>query len=218
MIRPKFQLVFFDVDSTLVTIEGIDELARGNEEIASLTEAAMSGEVPVEQVYERRLDLIRPSRSAIENLAHTYLRSLTPGAEETIGDLRKSGVDVHLATAGIHQAIEPLASRLQIPARALHAVRLSFDHTGNYADFDRRSPLTRSRGKEIVVRDVRSRNKGKIAFIGDGVTDLEAATAADLFIGFGGVTIRERVQKNAPIYVTDPDLRAILPHLFEEAV
>src|SRR4029077_14365220 len=40
----KYRIVFFDVDSTLVSIEGIDELARGNAEVARLTEAAMNGE------------------------------------------------------------------------------------------------------------------------------------------------------------------------------
>jgi phosphoserine phosphatase len=48
--EPRFRLVFFDVDSTLVTIEGIDWLARGNASVAALTEAAMRGEIPLEHV------------------------------------------------------------------------------------------------------------------------------------------------------------------------
>ena len=55
MTRLRYRIVFFDVDSTLVTVEGIDVLARGNPEIARLTAAAMNGEIPLEQVYEQQI-------------------------------------------------------------------------------------------------------------------------------------------------------------------
>src|SRR5438552_9996704 len=151
----KFDLVFFDVDSTLVTIEGIDVLALGNPEVTTLTEAAMNGEVPLDQVYAARLKMIKPSRADVDSLAQKYLASLTPGAKETIDALRNNGVSVHLVTAGIAQAMAPLASHLGV--RHVHAVSMKFDDAGNYADFDRRSFLTRRDGKELVVRDVRAR-------------------------------------------------------------
>ena len=56
---PKFDAVCFDCDS----IEGIDQLARRSgcdAKIASLTEAAMNGAIPLEAVYAKRLDLVRP--------------------------------------------------------------------------------------------------------------------------------------------------------------
>src|ERR1044071_1172673 len=117
VLSPKYRFVFFDVDSTLVTIEGIDVLANGNPEIVRLTDAAMNGEVPLDEVYARRLEIIRPSRSAVEALGRRYVESLEPGAEETIATLQRAGVDVHLVTAGIAQAIAPLAERLGIAAR-----------------------------------------------------------------------------------------------------
>lgn len=203
MTAAKYRNVFFDVDSTLVTIEGIDVLARGDSSIAKLTEAAMNGEIPVDEVYGRRLDLIRPHRIDVEALGRQYCTSLVEGAEDGLARLREAGAQIHLVTAGIAQAIEPLAARLGIPPRAVHAVALQFDGAGNYVDFDRRSPLVRSGGKAIVVRDVRARTKGNAAFIGDGVTDLDAKAAVDLFIGFGGVHVRPRVKDNADVYVTD---------------
>ena len=212
-MTPLFRFVFFDVDSTLVTIEGIDVLAPGNAEIAELTERAMNGEIPIDEVYGRRLEIIRPTSSDLEELGKTYCRSLTPGAAETVETLREAGVQVHLVTAGIAQAIAPLAELLSIPARAVHAVPVMFGPAGEYAGFDKRSFLTRSGGKELVVRDVRARSHGKAAFVGDGVTDLDAKRAVDRFVGFGGVHVRARVRDNADVYVTDPDLRAVLPHL-----
>lgn len=210
----KYRFVFFDVDSTLVTIEGIDVLAGGNPEIAKLTDAAMNGEIPLDQVYARRLEMIRPRREAVEALAQRYIESIVDGAEETIRTLRESGVQVHLVTAGIAQAIAPLASHLGVPQRAVHAVALRFDERGDYEDFDRRSFLTRAGGKELVVRDVRARTHGKAAFVGDGVSDLEAKPAVDLFIGFGGVCVRDRVRDNAEVYVTT--MRELLAYLLHK--
>jgi phosphoserine phosphatase len=195
-----YRFVFFDVDSTLVTIEGIDVLSGGDPDIARLTDAAMNGEIPLDQVYAKRLEIIQPTRDRVEQLARMYIESLVDGAKETIAKLQEKGVIVHLVTAGIEQAIRPLAEVLNI--RNVHAVALRFDANGDYEDFDRRSFLTRTGGKELVVRDVRARSHGKAAFIGDGVSDLEAKPAIDLFIGFGGVVVRPRVKENADVYIT----------------
>ena len=211
----RYRFVFFDVDSTLVTIEGIDVLAAGNPEIVRLTDAAMNGEIPLDAVYERRLEIIRPTRAAVEALGAQYIASLVDGVPETMAALREAGVDVHLVTAGIAQAIAPLASHLGIAPRAVHAVALQFDEAGNYAGFDRRSMLARTGGKELVVRSVLSRAKGKSAFVGDGVSDLETMPVVDLFIGFGGVQIRPRVRESAPVFVEEPTMRAVLPYLIE---
>jgi phosphoserine phosphatase len=196
----NFRFVFFDVDSTLVTIEGIDVLGAGHLEIAELTERAMNGEIALEDVYARRLDIIRPSRAAIDALAERYVASLVPGAKEAIAALRGQGSQIHLVTAGIAQAVLPLASHLGVPERAVHAVGLRFNAEGEYEDFDRRSFLTRSGGKELVVRDVRARTHGKAALVGDGASDLEAKPAVDLFIGFGGVHVRPKVKENAAVF------------------
>lgn len=208
-MNPPYRLVFFDVDSTLVTVEGIDILAGGDPRIVELTEAAMNGAIPLEEVYGRRLDIIRPSRAAADALAARYRQSLVDGAAEIIEALQSAGVIVHLVTAGIEQAIRPLAQWLGV--QHLHAVRLQFEPDGSYKDFDRRSPLTRAEGKEIVVRDVRARTKGKAAFVGDGASDLEAKPAVDLFIGFGGVRERAAVRENADAYaMTMEEVRGML--------
>jgi len=138
---------------------------------------------------------------------------MTDGAEETIRTLREAGAQVHLVTAGIAQAILPLASHLGVPQRAVHAVALRFNERGEYEDFDRRTFLTRPGGKELVVRDVRARSHGRAAFVGDGVSDLEAKPAVDLFIGFGGVCVRERVRDNAEVFVRT--MRELLAYLIE---
>lgn len=209
-MTPKYRLIFFDVDSTLVNIEGIDILGAGNPEVARLTEAAMNGEIPLDQIYARRLEMIRPDRAAVEKLSRRYLDSLVEGADETIRKLKEAGCVIHFVTAGIAQAVESLAGKFGVQA---HAVRLRFTEDGAYDDFDRGSVLTRPRGKEIVVRDIRARTKGNAAFIGDGISDLDAKPAVDFFIGFGGVHTRPRVRENADVFVPGPRLDAVLPYL-----
>lgn len=213
----KFRFVFFDVDSTLVTIEGIDVLANNNPEIVALTDAAMNGELTLEEVYAKRLDLIRPHRNDVTRLAEIYRASLVTGVRETFAALHAAGAQIHLVTAGITQAVLPLAAELAIPEPAVHAVTLRFAPDGTYEDFDRRTFLTRGGGKELVVRDVRARAHGKAVLIGDGISDLEATPAVDLFIGFGGVQKRPRVREAAAVYIEESDMRAILPIVLEQA-
>jgi phosphoserine phosphatase len=207
------RIVFFDVDSTLSAIEGIDELAAGNAEIAALTEAAMNGDVPIDEVYGRRLEIIRPRRERIEALGRLYVERMIPDAPDVVKRLRDAGKEVLIVSAGIRQAILPLAEQLGIPERSVNAVSLMFDENGDYLDFDRHSPMTRNGGKETVVMNIRSRTKGKAAFIGDGVTDLETKPAVNLFIGFGGVSARARVRAEADVFIDEPRLSRILDHL-----
>ncbi len=216
MTRALFQIVFLDVDSTLVTIEGIDELAAGDERIAALTTSAMEGKLRFEDVYAERLNLLRPDRDAIERLSLRYLESFTDGARETVSSLKAAGVDVHIISGGIRQALLPLAAELDIRPAALHAVDLKFDADGRYEGYDQRSPLARSKGKRMAVLDVRARSHGKAAMIGDGITDLEAAGAVDLFIGFGGVVRRRAVEIASPVYIASASLTAALPYLLED--
>lgn len=216
-MKTRFGLVCFDVDSTLVDFEGIDFLADGNPEIVALTEAAMNGDIPIEEVYGRRLSIVRPSRERLEALAHEYIARRLSDSAEVIAELRAAHVDVHLVTAGIEQAILPLAASFGLEPRAVHAVRLLLDDGGAYVDYDRRSPLARSGGKETVVINLRSRTKGRVAFIGDGISDLETKPVVDLFVGFGGVKRRAEVEKEAAVYITEKSLRPLLQWIEEKS-
>ena len=217
-MNAPFSLVFFDVDSTLVTIEGIDVLAADDAAVVELTEAAMNGEVPLEDVYGRRLEIVRPTRAQIEDLGRRYVETLVPGARETIARLRDHGIEVHLLTAGLEPAVLLLAKELRISDRFVHAVGIALDDNGTYRDYDRGSFLTRRGGKAVVIRDIRSRAHGSAAFVGDGMTDVEAADMVELFIGFGGVRIRPEVRERSAVYIEEADLRSVLPWLLREKV
>ncbi len=210
-----YRLVVFDCDSTLTRIEGVDELARmhGLEmEIAALTAAAMEGSVPLEQVYARRLELLRPDRESVERVGRRYVEELVPGARETLRTLRELDVEVRIISGGFLPAVLLLGVELGLRPDQVHAVVLQFGADGHYLGFDTDSPLTRSGGKRVICAEL-MQSFGKCAAVGDGITDLEMQEAGADFIGFGGVVERPAVRQRAARYVSAGDLRVLLPLL-----
>ena len=191
---PRFGSVVFDCDSTLSAIEGIDELAGAHRaEIQALTDAAMRGEIALEDVYGRRLEIVRPSRERVEQLARRYVEALVPGARELVRALRAARVLVRVVSGGLRPAVLPMTRTLGIDDDVVAAVDVRFDADGAYAGFDADSPLTRSDGKAAVLRGWLPELVAPVLMVGDGVTDLEARPPADMFAAFTGVVARERV-------------------------
>jgi phosphoserine phosphatase len=204
-------LVVFDCDSTLASIEGIDELAErkgAGRRIAELTRAAMEGQTALEDVYGRRLEIIRPGREDLAWLGGRYRETLVAGAGEAVAALAAAGAEIHIVSGGLQPAVEILAADLGLAPARVHAVGVSFAADGRYRSFAAASPLARSGGKTAVVRGLV--RPGIPAFmIGDGVTDLEAAAAGAVVIGFGGVVARPAVMTQADHFVAGPSLTAV---------
>lgn len=212
----QFDIVCFDCDSTLSRIEGIDELARSCgvfAEVATLTDAAMNGEIALEDVYAKRLDVIKPNKQALSLLADQYILEMVEGVQEVFSALQAANKQVHIISGGLRQAILPLAELLNIQPSHVHAVDVFFDNNGHYLDFDRHSPLAKSGGKAVVCRQINPDAELNMVLVGDGKTDLEAQHAGAQVIGFGGVVRRELVEAQADSFVADPSLLAVLPYL-----
>lgn len=196
------RLILFDCDSTLSSIEGIDELARvrGPEvfrAVEAMTNAAMDGTLPVESVFGRRLEIIQPRAEHLAAVGQRYLETIEPTAEETIRRLRERGWTPMIVSGGFRAAIRPLADRLGI--ERVEAVDLYFDPaTGAYTGFDAAFPTTRSGGKPEVVRRLRAElSPERVVMVGDGMSDLETLPTVDLFVGFGRYVERARVKQGA---------------------
>ncbi|HEX6884395.1 MAG TPA: HAD-IB family phosphatase [Planctomycetota bacterium] len=211
-LPPPYGTVVFDCDSTLAAIEGIEELARDNAEVARLTRAAMEGSVPLEEVYGRRLALVRPTRADLERIGARYVETLLPGAAALVAALQALGKRVCIVSGGLLPAVAHVARALELPAAQVFAVDLCFDAAGRYAGFDAQAPLARAGGKVEVLRALR-RPGERLALVGDGATDLEAAPEAERFVAFGGIVRHARVLAAARVRVLDPDFRALVPLL-----
>ncbi|HYN81359.1 MAG TPA: haloacid dehalogenase-like hydrolase [Gemmatimonadaceae bacterium] len=198
-----------DVDSTLCAIEGIDWLASRRssavrDRVAEVTERAMRGEIPLGDVYAERLEAVRPSREEVRQLADAYMERIEPRVAESLAKLTNAGIHVVLVTAGIRDAIVPVAEAVGLLPSVVHAVSLYFTEPGDYLGFDAQSPLTRNGGKVEMVRALGLARP--ILGVGDGITDLEARTAdppaVDAFAAYTGVATRDAVVRGADYVIS----------------
>jgi phosphoserine phosphatase len=195
-VSPKFKTVIFDVDSTLAAIEGIDwlaalrspDIARESEE---LTARAMAGEMPIEAVYTRRLERIRPTAAELLLLAGAYQLAVEAGAKELIAELHDAKVHVHLLSGGLRPSIIPLALQLGVPADRVHAVSLAKDTDSTFSLLDGDQPLSTQQGKPLTVQRLQLR--GPVCMVGDGSTDAAVRGVVDTFLAYTGVARREKV-------------------------
>lgn len=224
-----FDLIFFDCDSTLSSIEGIDELARfkGKEQrVSVLTEKAMNGDLDLADVYGKRLKAIRPTRGQLKAIEEKYWETLVPDAQAVVAALRFLGKQVFIISGGLAEPVRGFGKRLGVPAENIRAVELEYNELSGswwhyndpgarqaqtYLGFDDESPLTESSGKPQIVRELAAGKHGRKLMIGDGASDLAARSMVDLFIGFGGVVARHKVRDEADVFVSVNSLAPILP-------
>ena len=208
------KLFFIDCDSTLSTIEGIDELARGKggdvfERVVELTNAAMNGEVPIGEVFPRRMEMIRPDRELCDAVAALYVETIVPGAEEMIRELKEAGWLPVILSGGFAPLIQPLADRLGIAH--VEAVPLYFHEDGSYKGYGEDYPTTRNLGKNEVIREWKQALlPERVAMMGDGMSDLETKPDVDAFIGFGGVVARPKIEQGSDHWLADMSDRSAL--------
>lgn len=206
----RVSTVVFDCDSTLSAVEGIDTLARRHaEQIEQLTEAAMRGEVPLEQVYGRRLELVRPDRQQLAALGEQYIAELVPDAAAVVQALRAERIVVRIMSGGLRPAVLVLGRALGLEPNDVAAVDLRFDADGRYRGYDEASPLTRTGGKRELLGIWRRELPGPLMMVGDGATDLEARDVADVFVAYAGVAARSAVIAAADVVVRSHSLAPV---------
>ncbi|CAL7933632.1 unnamed protein product [Xylocopa violacea] len=207
LIWKNADAVTFDVDSTVIQEEGIDELAKfcnKEKDVAALTNRAMQGNMTFRQSLVERLNIIQPSFVQIKQFLASHPLKLSPGIKLLIETLQMNKKQVFLVSGGFRSLIVPVATALDIPLENIFANRLKFYFTGEYAGFDEDQPTAENGGKAKVISYLK-KDKGfkTIVHIGDGATDLETVTVADLFIGYGGNVTRESIKEQSPWFITD---------------
>jgi len=214
--------VFFDVDSTVVKTEGINLL--GNcfgimKEIENLTTTAMNGNIKFQDAMAQRLELMAAhgmTKSKLDECVRVEGRPRwTRGVREVVRRMHAAGKHVYLVSGGFKAMIGPVAKKLGIPEKRIFGNTILFDADGNYAGFDQDAPTSRSGGKPAVLTAMAQENGyGTMIMIGDGATDMDARIEgpAAAFIGYGGVTAREKIKKNADWFIYSfSEVLAVLP-------
>jgi phosphoserine phosphatase len=203
------KLLLFDCDSTLSAIEGIDELGRlrGPEvfkAVEDMTTQAMDGSTPMESIFAKRLDMIKPTLKELESIGQKYIQQVEPTAVDTIKKLKAAGWTVIIVSGGFTQAIRPLAQYLGI--ERVEAVELRFNADGSYAGYVESCPTAKSKGKNLVVLKLRDEFKAyQMILVGDGASDLEVKGDVDKMIGFGRYTARPKVKAGADAFIMSLD-------------
>jgi len=199
------KLLLLDCDSTLSSIEGIDELGRLRgpatfQAVEDMTNAAMNGGTPMEAIFARRLDLIRPTAAELAAIGTKYIATVEPTAQATLAQLRAAGWKIAIVSGGFTQAIRPLADFLGIDR--VEAVTLRFHPDGSYAGFDESCPTCKSKGKNVVARRLRAEHRADlVVMVGDGASDLEVKGDADIVVGFGRYAQRPKVVAGADKFI-----------------
>jgi phosphoserine phosphatase len=170
----------------------------------------MRGDLALEEVYGRRLELVRPTRERMEALGRQYVERLVPDAREVVGALLAEGVDVRIVSGGLLPAVRAVGRELGLEDGAIAAVDLCFDEAGGYAGFDDECPLAYSGGKREQLLRWLPALPAPVMMVGDGVTDLEARPPADLFVAYAGVVARPAVIAEADVVVRSRSLAPIL--------
>jgi len=180
------RLLAMDMDSTLITIECIDELGamvgRGAE-IAAITARAMRGELEFTESLKRRVALLEGVReAALEQVYRDKLR-LSPGAERLIEACKAAGLRLVLVTGGFSYFAERLRARLGFDSVRANALELREGRlTGRLV-----GAIVNARVKAEVVRAAAralGARREQLITIGDGANDLPMMDEAAISVAY----------------------------------
>ncbi len=200
------QLVF-DFDSTIVAVEGLDELARialaddpdrerTVEAIEAITRDGMSGAIGIDESLRRRLAMLTIERRHVDAAVRLLRRRLSPSFRRHAAAVKRNADRIHVVSSGFREYVEPVCRDLGIPPERVHCN--SFSWRGQrVTGFDAASPLAKPGGKARAVRALRL--PGRVVAIGDGITDAEIRDdgAAHEFVAYCENVEREAVVARA---------------------
>ena len=182
----EFKLVAMDMDSTLITIECIDEIAdmQGlKPQVAAITEAAMRGELDFSASLKQRVALLEGlDASALQRVYDERLK-LSPGAETMLAAVQKAGLKTLLVSGGFTFFTERLKARLGLDythANELEIVdgKLTGRVLGGIVDAEEKQRTVERVCKEMGI------SPSEAIVMGDGANDLKMMGIAGLSVAF----------------------------------
>lgn len=180
------RLLAIDMDSTLITIECIDEvadLAGLKSEVSAITAAAMAGEMDYAQSLRRRVALLQGlEESALARVYDERLR-LSPGAETLLAAARRAGLKTLLVSGGFSFFTDRLKVRLGLDYSTsntieIEAGRLTGRVIGDIVDAAGKAAALRARRDELGIE------KSALIAVGDGANDLAMMAEAGVSVAY----------------------------------
>jgi len=188
-----FKLIAFDMDSTLINIECVDEIAAAagrKDEVAAITEAAMRGEITdYKDSLRRRVALLAGvPESALQKVYEERLR-LNPGVEAFVQACRDAGLKTLLVSGGFTYFSERIRHRLKLDfARANSLGIYNGRLTGTLFDRPWGDICDGAEKRRVVLEvcELMGIDTAQAIAVGDGANDLPMMSVAGLSIAFHG--------------------------------
>ncbi|MFA7503582.1 MAG: phosphoserine phosphatase SerB [Burkholderiaceae bacterium] len=182
-----FRLIAFDMDSTLITIECIDEIAEfagRKADVAAITEASMRGEIPdfAQSLRQRVALLAGLDESVLKQVYEERLR-LSPGAEDLLDAARAAGLKILLVSGGFTYFTERLRSRLPIDYTRANTLEI-IDGKLSGRVFD---PIVDADLKRDTVLETCAAigcDPAEAIVVGDGANDLKMMAVAGVSVAY----------------------------------
>jgi len=183
---PDFGLVVMDMDSTLINIECIDEIAdmQGiKQQVAAITESAMRGEIDFSESLRRRVALLKGLDDGALQRVYDERLKLNPGAELMLAELKKHGIRTLLVSGGFEFFTQRLKTRLGLDfAHANELEIVNGKLTGKVL-----GQIMDAQGKANRLHHVREELgllPEQVITMGDGANDLKMMAEAGVSIAY----------------------------------
>ena len=207
--RRQKALLVADMDSTMITVECIDELADYagiKPQIAAVTEAAMRGELDFEAALDARVALLKGLDEAVIARCLAERVTIMPGAKTLIRTMKARGAATILVSGGFTRFAEPVAAEIGFDRAIANVLEVADGKlTGTVA-----KPIVGSDTKLQTLRKAgaeRDLSPGMTMAVGDGANDLAMIKAAGLGVAYHA---KPMVAAAAAARIDHNDLSALL--------
>lgn len=182
----QVKLLVSDMDSTLISIECIDEIAdylNVKSQVSAITEAAMRGEIDFVESLTKRVALLEGIRASALELVYNERLTLNPGAKELIKGLKSDGIKFCLVSGGFTFFTDRLKERLNL--EYAHANELDISEgkltgkiLGDIVGAQAKADLLLSLSNELAI------SPSQVISVGDGANDLLMMKEAGLSVAY----------------------------------
>ena len=196
MFRRMRRLICFDMDSTLIQTECIDELAMRagvGDKVKAITESAMRGEIDFKESFRQRVELLKGlDASVMREIAETM--PITEGAERLMSVLKRYGYKIAILSGGFTYFGQYLQRKFNIDYMYANELEIGEDgkltgrYIGDIVDGKRKAELLK------LIAQVEKVDLAQTIAVGDGANDLPMLSIAGLGIAFHA---KPRVVANA---------------------
>ena len=205
----EFSLCVMDMDSTLISIECIDEIADmcgKKEDVARITKSAMMGEIDFSQSLIKRVSLLEGLDEAMLFKVVKERLKFNPGTKAWIDACRKNNITTVLVSGGFDYFADYVKDELGIDV----AISNQLEITNKKLTGKVLGRIVNDEIKAQTVRDFQAKlniDKSKTIVIGDGANDLKMLAEAHYSIAYHAKPI---VQENARFKLNHSDFKGVL--------